>query len=165
MGADGLDPDAADRHVDHVAVGPDPGHHPSSVGAYPELAPADHQVARGRHHPVELHWPTRPSRWLPGRCRLGDGTLGCRLRRGVQGGGQPWLHEGSLLLRDRLEPLGRGDRLLVVEGLVRPLTVVVTHPRIQGRLRVGQAGERAGDVEEVRAQGAVEPFHLPVLVR
>src|SRR6266545_8297941 len=54
VGADGLDPGAADEHMDQVAVGPDPRHQPRPVGAHPELPLRHHQVPAGRNHPVEL---------------------------------------------------------------------------------------------------------------
>ena len=63
VGADGLDADAGDEDVDQVAVGPDPGHHAGPVGAHPELALADHQVARRRDDPVDSTGP--PGVWGP----------------------------------------------------------------------------------------------------
>src|SRR3954454_11802062 len=66
---------------------------------------------------------------------------------------------------DRGEPFGRCDRHLVIERLMRPLGVVVDHPRIDRRLRLLDAGERLGLVQEVRPEGPVEEFHLSVLVR
>jgi hypothetical protein len=48
---------------------------------------------------------------------------------------------------------------------VRPVDVVVSHPRIDRSLRRGQGGERGHLVEEVGPQRAVESLHLAVLVR
>ena len=45
------------------------------------------------------------------------------------------------------------------------LGVVVGHPPIHCGLRSRSGLERVGVGEEVGAEGAVEPLHLPVLVR
>src|SRR5262249_15976355 len=60
---------------------------------------------------------------------------------------------------------GRGDRHLLIERLVRAVGVVLLDPGIDRGLRLRHGSERAGQVEEVRAEGAVEAFYLPVLVR
>ena len=90
-----------------------------------------------------------PSDW---RCRF-------------QGRRQPQREQLALVGRDGREPLRRGDRPVRVQRLVRPLAVVVGHPGVDRRLRRLDAGEGAGDVEEVGPQRAVESFYLPVLVR
>jgi hypothetical protein len=59
VGADGLDPGAADQHVDQVAVGPDPGDHPGPVGADhfdrpPVLLRASRVGELSRGEPAEL---------------------------------------------------------------------------------------------------------------
>jgi hypothetical protein len=43
--------------------------------------------------------------------------------------------------------------------------VVVRNPQIDCRLRLGHGREWAGDIEEIGTERAVEPLHLPVLIR
>ena len=54
---------------------------------------------------------------------------------------------------------------VTVKCLVRPVGVVLLDPGIDRGLSLGHRGERAGDGQEVGAEGAVEALHLPVLVR
>ena len=104
----------------------------------------------GRRHRAGRAW----------RDRLRPGG-GCAL----QGRREPQADQVPLLGGHRGEPLGRGDRHLLIQCLVRPVGVVLPDPGIDRGLRLGHRGERASHVEEVRAEGAVEALHLPVLVR
>ena len=63
------------------------------------------------------------------------------------------------------EPLGRGHRHLVVQRLVRPVAVVLGTHASTAACASSTRLERPRLVEELRAEGAVEPLHLPVLVR
>jgi hypothetical protein len=66
---------------------------------------------------------------------------------------------------NRLEPVGRSDRLLHVQALMGPVGVVMQHVGVDRGLRFLDAHKRAGGIEELAPQGAVETFHLAVLVR
>jgi hypothetical protein len=84
---------------------------------------------------------------------------------GDQGRRQPPLEQRAIFERNGLEPLRGHDRQLVVQARVRPLLVIVPDPGIHRGLRIFDRGERPDLVEEVRPECAVEPLHLPVLVR
>ena len=133
----------ADRWISS-AVGPEPDHDPGPGGAEPELPPGDPHVPRRRHHPVELHRAALPAGWSwrwalrsRGLC-WAIGAAG-----GGEGGWQPQVDQVPLGGRDRGEPVGRGDRHLAVQGLVRAVSVVLADPGVEGGLGRLHRGEAA----------------------
>jgi hypothetical protein len=171
MRTDRLNPGAADGQVDHVAVDPELHQLADPGGAEPELLPADRQVPRRAHNPLALDRLLG----LAGRTRYrhdlvdrrGHGFLcganalvrnprlgGRCIRDRLEGRWQPQRQHSALLSRHGREPLRRGDRRLLVEGLVRPIGVVLVHPRIDGGLSSLDRFERALLVEELGTEGA-----------
>lgn len=130
---------------------------PGPDGPEPELLPGQRHVPRPGHHPVQLDGATRPHR----RRRLRRSPLGGGRARGGEGGRQPQLQLLPLSRRDRGEPFRRSDRELRVKGLMRPVGVVSADEPVHRRLRQLQRGKRAAVVEQLPAQGEVEPLDLP----
>ena len=167
--ADGLDPGAADGQVDPVAVGPEPDDLTGPGRAEPELLPAQRHVPRRRHHPVELDRPTRPPAPAGLARRLGVvvGVVG------RSAGGRRPASAGS---QTAAAPVG-------CSGPGRTGRAGITGSCWSRRLvRAGRCCSRATHASTaacaassdgrtgrrrrgIRAEGAVEPLHLPVLVR
>lgn len=164
---DGLDPGTGSTQVDHIVIGPEDHRDPGPGGSKPELFAAHGQIARGRHHPVELHRATpidHRGRWylgiLPERLdrlrRLDRGGCGRR----VEVGGQP---QRQQVLGCRANVLTGGEPVggvAHVQGLVR-VAVVGSHPGVHRGLRGQHRLEGLGVVKELAAEGSVKPLDLP----
>ena len=158
VGADGLDPGAGDAQVDQVAVGPDratvpapvPGPARTAAGT-PSCSPTAARPGRTRPRPglPPGGRPDGPRLWTgcwtgsPGANDrgLGRGAAVLRVAQSATAARDAGSHTAAPRARsDRGEPVGRGHRLLGVEGLVRPVGVVARHPRVDRRLRLLERG-------------------------